>query len=515
MARPRSTELAALPPEEGEAGPSAPAASGVETTEARDDEARGSTLSAAGARLGTNLGGYTLETVLGVGGTACVYRGKKEDGTTAALKVLHAWLAADPRAKKRFLREATVASKVRHPAIVRMLGEGEDDDGTTYLVMELSEGETIESRRAAAGGRLETEEVIRLADDLLSVLAVAHAQGVVHRDIKPSNLLRSPSGELRVLDFGIARVTELSDTSSLVTRSGAVLGTVFFMPPEQALGVSDEIDARSDVWAVGATMFTLLTGQLVHRARTMNEALVVAATRSAPPIRSVEPSLSAPIAAVVDRALRFDRNKRYSDATAMREALLRAERGELDPGAPASSETLPETSTLPERDSLAGLRSRSRARPRRTAVFVAGAAALIAALSLGALAWKGSQSAPSSTASSKPFAEAPEQTGRQPSAATASSSSDTGSPLAGSPANTGALLPPPPPGGAPPGRISAPSSAAQRLSGAPRPTSLPTASARLGQAPSGTATPVGHPLSSAPPGNATNPVGPPLQTEFE
>jgi len=399
MARPRSTELAALPPEEGEAGPSAPAASGVETTEARDDEARGSTLSAAGARLGTNVGGYTLETVLGVGGTACVYRGTKEDGTTAALKVLHAWLAADPRAKKRFLREATVASRVRHPAIVRMLGEGEDDDGTTYLIMELSEGETIESRRTAAGGRLETEEVIRLADDLLSVLAAAHAQGVVHRDIKPSNLLRSPSGELRVLDFGIARVTELSDASSLVTRSGAVLGTVFFMPPEQALGVSDDIDARSDVWAVGATMFTLLTGQLVHRARTMNEALVVAATRSAPPIRSVEPGVSAPIAAVVDRALRFDKNKRYSDATGMREALQRAVRGELDPGDAASAETLPETTTLPERVPRTHpvAHGASKTRARRT-VWITAVAAVLAAGSLGGLAWKSLSSAPRSPA---------------------------------------------------------------------------------------------------------------------
>ena len=318
--------------------------SGVDTAKRRREAAHGGDkLEAARARLGQRVGGYKLEDVLGVGGSACVYRGVKR-GKGAAIKVLHAWLGADPRAKKRFVREATLAERVAHPAIVRTLDHGEEPDGTVFLVMDLAEGETIEARRIAAGGRLPEGEVMHLMDELLAVLAVTHARGVVHRDIKPTNLLRTPEGSLRLLDFGIACVTDLTEASSLVTRTGAVLGTVFFMAPEQALGVRDDIDASSDVWAVGATMFTLLTGQFVHQARTANEALVLAATQPAPPIRSLQPGVSAAMASVVDRALSFDRAARYADAGAMRDALRGAARGEMDAVAElAMIETLPET----------------------------------------------------------------------------------------------------------------------------------------------------------------------------
>jgi serine/threonine-protein kinase len=225
-----------------------------------DEDAGTSALDVARSRLGKTIAGYRLDAVLGVGGTAAVYRGEREDGERAAIKVLHPWLGADLRAKKRFLRETAIANRVRHPSIVRMLAEGEDGEGTAYLVMELAEGTTLEARRAESGGCLPVDEVSRLADELLGVLASSHARGVVHRDIKPANLLVASDDRLRVLDFGIARVTELTDTPSLVTRSGGVLGTVFFMAPEQALGMRDDIDARSDVWSVGATMFTLITG---------------------------------------------------------------------------------------------------------------------------------------------------------------------------------------------------------------------------------------------------------------
>src|SRR4029078_5315704 len=119
-------------------------------------------------------------------------------------------------------------NRVKHPAIIRMLSEGEDESGHAYLIMELADGETLETRRSACEGRLPLAEVLRIADELLAVLSVAHAEGVVHRDIKPANLLVLVDGGLRVLDFGIARATELTDSSALVTRSGAILGTVLF-----------------------------------------------------------------------------------------------------------------------------------------------------------------------------------------------------------------------------------------------------------------------------------------------
>src|SRR5262245_46168671 len=118
-------------------------------------------------RVGTIIGGYRLEALLGVGGTAAVYRAARDAGgarEVAAIKVLHPWLGADPRAKKRFLREAAVADRVRHPAIVRTLESGEDRSGAAYLIMELAEGETLEQRREASGGRLPLDEVLRLAD---------------------------------------------------------------------------------------------------------------------------------------------------------------------------------------------------------------------------------------------------------------------------------------------------------------------------------------------------------------
>jgi len=359
------------------------APSGVrDTGEARDDEAIDAA-EASRARIGTIVDGYRLDAILGVGGTATVYRGVREDGRRAALKMLHGWLNADPRAKKRFLREATVANQLKHPAIVRMLSEGEDADGTAFLVMELAEGRTLEAHRVESGGRVGLDEVARFADDLLGILSVAHAQGIVHRDIKPANVLITPEGRLRVLDFGIARVTELSDTPSLVTRTGAVLGTVFFMAPEQALGVRDDIDARSDVWAVGATMFTLLSGQFVHRARTVNEALVLAATQPAPPVSRVCEGLPRPVAAVINRALSFDRGNRYKDATAMRAALARAMAGDADEEAAATADTLPEIATLPERSALPARKpEKAKGGPRVVTGVAVGAAIALGVIGL-------------------------------------------------------------------------------------------------------------------------------------
>jgi eukaryotic-like serine/threonine-protein kinase len=320
-------------------------ASGAPAARTGDDAAPLSTDSLP-PRIGMTFGGYRLVELLGVGGSAAVYRGVHSDGSAAAIKVLHAWLSADPRAKRRFLREAAVANRLRHPAIVRMLAEGEDESGSAYLVMELAEGETVEARWHAANGQLPLAEVARITDELLSVLAVAHAAGVVHRDIKPANLLIVADGTLRVFDFGIARATELANAPSMVTRTGAVLGTALFMPPEQALGVHGEIDARSDVWAVAATMFALLTGQFVHRARTVNEALVLAATQRARSIRKVVPDLPRAVAKVIDRALSFDRADRYADAAAMQAALRQAMEGD---GEATRDRALSDAPTLPEK----------------------------------------------------------------------------------------------------------------------------------------------------------------------
>ncbi len=234
---------------------------------------------------------------------AAVYAGESPGlGNRVALKVLHPELGIDAEVRSRFLREGYVANKVNHPGAVRVLDDDTTDDGAVFLVMELLEGEGVDTRWERAGHRLPVDHVCAIAQQLLSVLAAAHAQHVIHRDIKPENLFVTTGGIVKVLDFGIARLRERE--SSALTGTGRTMGTPAYMPPEQARGRRDEVDGRTDLWAVGATMFTLVAGQYVHQAaETTEELLVFTATQSVQPLGLVAPDVPAPIAAVVDRAL--------------------------------------------------------------------------------------------------------------------------------------------------------------------------------------------------------------------
>ncbi len=269
------------------------------------------------------LGGkYALEQVLGIGGMAAVYVGVHRNGNRVAVKVLHLEISCDPGAVARFRREGYVANSIGHPGAVRVLDDDVDDDGSAYLVMELLEGETLHARARRLGGYLPPREVLALASDLCDVLAAAHERGVVHRDVKPENLFLTLERVLKVLDFGIARGGEGS--GGMATLAGAALGTPAFMAPEQALGHSRDVDARSDVWSAGATMFALLSGQIVHQAATTSELLVAAATRPARSLADAAPGLPAPIVDLVDRALRFASDERWPSAAALRSAIEHA-----------------------------------------------------------------------------------------------------------------------------------------------------------------------------------------------
>jgi serine/threonine-protein kinase len=159
-----------------------------------------------------------------------------------------------------------------------------------------------------------------LADELLDTLAAAHEQGIVHRDIKPENLFLTNDGQLKVLDFGIARLRELSGSIS-ATRTGSMLGTPAFMAPEQAKGRWNEVDALTDLWSVGATMFTLITGDYVHQGNTANEMLALTITQPARSIGKVLPGLHPALVGFVDRSLAYHKHDRWPDARAMRSAL--------------------------------------------------------------------------------------------------------------------------------------------------------------------------------------------------
>ena len=278
----------------------------------------------ARGRVGSMLRGkWRLDGLLGVGGMAAVYAGTHRNGMRAAVKVLHAEMMINAEVRTRFLREGYVANSIDHESAVRVLDDDVAEDGSLFLVTELLDGETLEDRRLRLGGRMAEDEVLSAIDQLLDVLAVAHERGVVHRDLKPENLFLTRSGQLKVLDFGIAFLRPMS-TASTATKQGTSMGTAAFMSPEQARGLWAEVDAQSDLWASGATMFCLLTGSLVHEGRTTNEVLLNAMTVAARPIASLTPDVSPAVAIVVDRALAFSRDQRWRDARRMQDALRRA-----------------------------------------------------------------------------------------------------------------------------------------------------------------------------------------------
>ena len=275
----------------------------------------------ARARVGQTLcGKWRLDGLIGLGGMAAVYAATHKNGGRAAIKTLHPDLAELPEVYERFLEEAYVANRVGHPGAVAVRDECSSDDGTAFLVMELLDGETLDSR-CQSGSKISPREVLEIADQILSVLVAAHDKGIVHRDIKPDNVLLTRDGTVKVLDFGVARVADSRRVHT--TETGATVGTPAFMPPEQARGHWEKLDGRADIWSLGATMYFMLTGRLVREADTPNEELLSAMTEPIRPIRElgVVPEV---LAQIVDRALAFNVKDRYPNARSMQGAVRRA-----------------------------------------------------------------------------------------------------------------------------------------------------------------------------------------------
>ena len=250
---------------------------------------------------------------------AAVYAATHRNTKRVAVKILHPELSVDDNARERFLREGYAANQVGHRGAVAADDDGTTEDGITFLVMELLEGETIEARGIRLGGRLEARDVLALTDQALATLEAAHEKGIVHRDLKPENLFLTRDGVLKVLDFGIARVHDKFGKSPSQTQG--VMGTPSFMAPEQARGRWEDVDPRTDLWAIGATMFTLLAGRVVHEAETANETLVLAVTQRAPALAQVVPEIHPAVAELVDKSLAYERELRFQTASEFRVAL--------------------------------------------------------------------------------------------------------------------------------------------------------------------------------------------------
>jgi serine/threonine-protein kinase len=284
---------------------------------------------------------WRLERLIGVGGMAAVFEATHHNGSRVAIKILHADLAGIDEIRERFLSEGYAANRVSHPGVVTVRDEGTTRDGAVFLVMDLLRGQTLAERLERGNQPFSIGEVLEITSQLLDVLVHAHERGIVHRDIKPENVFLTADGRVRLLDFGIARVDTASRTHS--AEAGTTLGTPAFMPPEQALGRWEELDGRCDLWALGATMYLLLSGQPVREPGSATEQLLQAMTRPVPSLGTVA-ALPRSVVAVVDRALAFDREARHPDARSMQLA-VQAVLDELQ--TPDSRATLPPPSLEP------------------------------------------------------------------------------------------------------------------------------------------------------------------------
>ncbi len=288
----------------------------------------------AAQRVGTTLcNKWRLERLIGTGGMAAVYVASHKIGRREAIKILHSDVARDPEVRARFEQEADTVNRFKHPGTVEVRDIDVAEDGSPFMVMELLEGQPLAELARQPGG-VELGDLLRLVDEMLDVLAAAHAMGIIHRDIKPDNLFVQTDGRLTVRDFGIARV-RAGALTKLHPRVGATLGTAPYMPPEQIRGV--EIDARADLFAVGATMFRIIARRRVHEAASEGELLVKMASQQAPPLGSVAPDTPRDVCLVVDRALMFDRALRYPDALTMQADVRALREGRPPPYATAQA----------------------------------------------------------------------------------------------------------------------------------------------------------------------------------
>jgi serine/threonine-protein kinase len=292
-----------------------------------------------------------------------VYAATHRNGKAVAIKALHAHLAGNGASRRRFLREGYIANRIAHEGVVSVVDDDMTDDGTVFLVMDLLDGRTLEQHCQERGGVLPANEVLAVADAVLDVLIAAHAQQIVHRDVKPSNVFLTTRGTMKLLDFGIASFREMSASAS-ATRTGFVLGTPGFIAPEQARGRWKEIDARTDLWSVGALMFKLLSGRTVHEGETINETVIAAATEDAPSLASVATPVPEGVAKLVDRALLKKPTDRWATAADMQRA-VRDERAKLPAASLSALRSMHrDASTLDEASSLdAGARLSNDAQP--------------------------------------------------------------------------------------------------------------------------------------------------------
>ena len=276
---------------------------------------------APGAEIG---GKYVIEGELGSGGMGVVFAARHAAlGTPLAIKVLHARLARSPDAVRRFLREARAASELASPHVARAIDAGTFGDGLPYVVMERLVGSDLE-RRLQEDGPLAIVDAVRFVREACAGLAVAHARGFVHRDVKPSNLFLACDEQgiarIKVLDFGIAKARPAIASDASLTVTDTAIGSPSYMSPEQVRD-SKSVDARADIWGLGATLFKLLTGQVPFRGDSPMSISAAITADSPRKLRELRPSVPGPLEAVVLRCLKKSPHDRFASVDDLAAAL--------------------------------------------------------------------------------------------------------------------------------------------------------------------------------------------------
>ena len=272
---------------------------------------------------------YALDQVIGRGGMAEVWKAHDVRlGREVAVKRLRVDLATDPTFQARFRREAQSAAGLNHPNIVATYDTGEEVDEKTglhvpYIVMELVEGHTLRDL-LRQDRRIRPELALEFAQGVLDALAYSHKAGIIHRDIKPANVMITPSGRVKVMDFGIARA--VADTSATMTQTAAVIGTAQYLSPEQARG--EQVDNRSDVYAAGCLLYELLVGRPPFIGDSPVSVAYQHVRETPTPPSHLDPELTPAMDAVVLKSLAKSPSDRYQDAKEMRDDISRLLAGE-------------------------------------------------------------------------------------------------------------------------------------------------------------------------------------------
>ncbi len=319
-------------------------------------------------------GRYSIGELLGQGGMSTVYRGTDVKlGRQVAIKIMRANLAGDEQFRTRFRQEAQSASRLAHPSVVRVLDAGDDLIQTPegpqrlpFIVMEFVDGQNL--RELTANEQLTPAEACRVVDAVLSALEYSHRAGIVHRDIKPANIMITRSGQVKVMDFGIARA--VSETSSTVQQTTAILGTAAYFSPEQAKG--ETVDTRTDLYSTGVLLYELLSGDVPFKGDTAVAVAYQHVSERPQPPSERDPKVSPELDRVVLHSLAKDRARRFQSASEFRSALGLAAAGtmpRLDTTASQSNVLFEAESEVSESDlalrrlSETGASTRSQSRP--------------------------------------------------------------------------------------------------------------------------------------------------------